>query len=294
MSLPRLVAAEEPTLLGFPAEVEPADDDGSTVLAAPAEPPPPAAGSAPESPVRLVILPRADPLAGIALVLAGGAAAVSLWLPWVRGATDTGLSLLLAGSRAAGSSTTDVSRSGLWQPVTIVLGGGSAAPPGRASLPPRTDAPGRRRGRPAARELGGRRRLLPDRARPLELGSFDSGLWFAVAVPVLGLLGALKAMLTTPRVDAAAPAARPEVSPSARVPDWVGAADPTPADPSRPGRRCPGGPGPAADRAGGCPGCGHRVLARARPGTRPTVRSSHRPSGRPRPGRPLPHRCPRP
>jgi hypothetical protein len=25
-------------------------------------------------------------------------------------------------------------------------------------------------------------------------------MWFAVAVPVLGLLGALKAMLTTPRV----------------------------------------------------------------------------------------------
>jgi hypothetical protein len=29
---------------------------------------------------------------------------------------------------------------------------------------------------------------------------FGSGMWFAVAVPVLGLLGALKAMLTTPRV----------------------------------------------------------------------------------------------
>ena len=29
---------------------------------------------------------------------------------------------------------------------------------------------------------------------------FGAGMWFAIAVPVLGLLGALKAMLTTPRV----------------------------------------------------------------------------------------------
>ncbi len=29
---------------------------------------------------------------------------------------------------------------------------------------------------------------------------FELGMWFAVAVPVLGLFGALKAMLTAPRV----------------------------------------------------------------------------------------------
>jgi len=200
MSLPRLVAAEEPTLFGLPAEIESADDDGSTVLVTPAEPPPAAAASAPESPVRLVTLPRADPLAGIALVLAGTAAAVSLWLPWVRGVTDTGLSLLLRGLRAAGSSATEVGRSGLWQPVAIMLGGGLLLLLGvLLFLPARTH-----------RVAGVVALLLASWAAAGVLFQvahvhwnsvrFDSGMWFAVAVPVLGLLGALKAMLTTPRV----------------------------------------------------------------------------------------------
>ena len=34
---------------------------------------------------------------------------------------------------------------------------------------------------------------------------FGPGMWCAVAVPVLGVLGSLKAMLTTPRVRLGAP-----------------------------------------------------------------------------------------
>jgi len=33
-----------------------------------------------------------------------------------------------------------------------------------------------------------------------EIDRFGPGMWCAVAVPVLGMLGALKAMLTAPRV----------------------------------------------------------------------------------------------
>ena len=197
---PRPVAAEQPTILGFPAEVEPDDDDRSTVLDTWAEPPPPPPVSAAELPVRLVTIPRADPLAGTALVLAGAAAVASLWLPWVRGVPDTGSSLVLRGLRAAGASTADVSRSGLWQPPVIVLGGGLLLLLGvLLFLPARTH-----------RVAGVVALLLASAAAAGVLfqvarvdwntARFDTGLWCAVAVPVLGLLGALKAMLTPPRV----------------------------------------------------------------------------------------------
>jgi hypothetical protein len=197
---PRPVAAEQPTILGFPAEVESADDDRSSVLDTWGEPPPPPPVSAAELPVRLVTLPRADPLAGIALVLAGAAAAASLWLPWVRGVPDTGSSLVFRGLRAAGASTGDVSRSGLWQPPVIVLGGGLLLLLGvLLFLPARTHrvagvAALLLASAAAAGVLFQVSRLDWDTAR------FDAGMWCAVAVPALALLGALKAMLTPPSI----------------------------------------------------------------------------------------------
>lgn len=204
---PRPVAAEQPTILGFPAEVEPDDEDRSTVLGSWGEPPPPPAASPPESPVRLVKVPRADPLAGIALVLAGAAAIASLWLPWARGGTENGLSLVLRGLRAAGSSTAEVGRSGLWQPPAIVLGGVLLLLLGvLLFLPARTH-----------RVAGVLALVIASAAAAGVLFQvahagwstirYGDGLWLAVAVPVLGLLGALKAMLTTPRVTVRHPRA---------------------------------------------------------------------------------------
>ena len=71
---PRAAVDDEPTILGFPAEVE-SDDEVD-------------AGADPV--VRLVVLRRSDRIAGAALVLAGLAAAASLALPWVRGERDLG------------------------------------------------------------------------------------------------------------------------------------------------------------------------------------------------------------
>jgi hypothetical protein len=194
---PLLVAADEPTILGFPAD----PDHEDAVLREPVvEEPTRVTDGGVQPPVQLVTVPRADPLAGVALVLAGAAAIVSLWLPWVRGATDTGLSMVLRGLRAAGSLTADVGRNGLWQPPMIVIGGVLLLLLGvLLFLPARTH-----------RVAGVVALLLASAAAAGVLFQvahvgwntvrFGSGMWFAVAVPVLGLLGALKAMLTTPRV----------------------------------------------------------------------------------------------
>jgi hypothetical protein len=113
---PRLVAADEPTILGFPAE----DDVGTDDRLEPPEPPSAEVGPAPE--LRLVALPRADPLAGIALVLAGVAALVSLLLPWRQGSRETGATLTRDGLAVAGSGLNDLGRTDFWQPPVIVIG----------------------------------------------------------------------------------------------------------------------------------------------------------------------------
>jgi hypothetical protein len=191
---PRLVAADEPTILGFPAE----DDVGTDDRLEPPEPPPAAVAPAPE--LRLVALPRAAPLAGIALVLAGVAALVSLLLPWRQGSRETGATLTRDGLAVAGSGLNDLGRTGFWQPPVIVIGGALLLLLGiLLFLPARTHrvvgvlalvvAAGVTAG--VLVEVG-QAGWLADR--------LALGLWFAVAVAVLGVLGALKAMLTVPRV----------------------------------------------------------------------------------------------
>ena len=192
---PRLVAADEPTILGFPAE----DDVGTDDRLEPPEPSPAVEGS-PEPELRLVALPRADPLAGIALVLAGVAALVSLLLPWRQGSRETGATLTRDGLAVAGSGLNDLGRTGFWQPPVIVIGGALLLLLGiLLFLPARTHrvvgvlalvvAAGVTAG--VLVEVG-QAGWLADRLGP--------GLWFAVAVAVLGVLGALKAMLTVPRI----------------------------------------------------------------------------------------------
>ena len=148
----------------------------------------------------LVTLLRADPVAGIALVLAGVAAVASLWLPWWRGDAVTGQVLVRRGLAAAGSGSGALGRTvGLWEPPAIVLGGmpcscwecccsSRRGPIGSAGCSP-WSSPG-----------GGGRGSAPGRAGRLESTRFGPGMWAAVVVAALGILGALKAMLTAPRV----------------------------------------------------------------------------------------------
>jgi hypothetical protein len=187
--LQRVVVDDEPTLFGLPAEV--GDDDSGTD----------GSGTADDVvPIRLVSIRRADPVAGVLLVLAGAAAAASLWLPWLKGDTGTGLPLVRRGLEIAGSDIRTLGPSGLWQPLAIVLGGVVLFLLGVLMFgPARTH------------RLSGVLALLVASAAAAgvlfrigdagwDVHRWDLGLWCAVAVAGLGLLGALKAMLTAPRI----------------------------------------------------------------------------------------------
>ena len=146
----------------------------------------------PEYSTRPVALRRPDVLAGLLLILAGVAAAISLLLPWVRQVDATGWTLVRDGLKNIG----DTVRTGLWQPVVIVLGGGVLLVIGLLLLLPAR----------SHRFLGGLALLLSLLAAagvlvPLakahwHLNRFDTGFWFAMAVAALGILGGLKALLT--------------------------------------------------------------------------------------------------
>jgi hypothetical protein len=179
----RVVGADEPTLLGFPAEV--GEPDGTTEAAAP---------------VTLVSVRRADPVAGVVLVLAGVAAAASLWLPWRKDADGTGLTLVRHGLQVAGSDIRALGSSGQWQPLAIVLGGVVLFLLGVLMFGP---ARGHRiSGLLALLVASGAAAavLLRVAHTGWQLARWDLGLWCAIAVAGLGLLGALKAMLTSPRI----------------------------------------------------------------------------------------------
>jgi hypothetical protein len=182
----------EPTILGFPAEFADEDDE--------------AAESTREASLGvstgLTVLRRSDPVGAAALVLAGVAANVSLLLSWAPGEGPTGLSLVQAG--------VEVLRSGaggpqgiFWQPPVVVLSGGLLVLLGLLLLV-----------RARTHRLVGVLALLValGAATAVVLLTVESGLaddrlgpgmWCAVAVPVLGVLGALKAMLTVPVVTLA-------------------------------------------------------------------------------------------
>jgi hypothetical protein len=158
------------------------------------------AATTPEYSDRPVALRRPDGLAGLLLVLAGIAAGVSLLLPWVRVSDLTGWQLIRRGIDQFSSSVGEVFRSGFWQPLAIVGGGAVLFVLGLLLfVPARTH-----------RFLGvlaflvalaaGAGVLVALSGAHWQVRRFDIGFWFAAAVPVLGVLGALKAMLTGPRV----------------------------------------------------------------------------------------------
>ena len=188
---PQVMApVSEPTILGFPAET----DDSTPTVGAAADP---EVSSEQDS---LTVLKRPDAVAAGALVLAGVAANVSLLLSWSPGEGATGLTLVQRGGEALDAGLAESVRSGVWEPLVVVLCGGVLVLLGFLLLVPA-------RGH---RLLGVLALLvaLAATAAVLQVVSdvawqtdrFGPGMWCAVAVPVLGLIGALKAMLTAPRV----------------------------------------------------------------------------------------------
>jgi hypothetical protein len=146
-----------------------------------------------------VTVRRPASLAGLLLILAGVAAAVSLVLSWLRESDDIGWDLVGRGLDEFGGGFGDLVGSGFWQPPAVVLGGGVLFLLGLLLwLPARTH---RFLGVLALfvslLALAGV--LVPLASEDWDPGAFRLGFWFACAVGVLGLLGALKAMLTGPR-----------------------------------------------------------------------------------------------
>jgi hypothetical protein len=192
-------AQEEPTIFGLPAEIdsdEERDDAGSARAQA-------EVGAGPDTAVRLVVRRRADRVAGSALVLAGVAANVSLWLPWLDGGGPTGMSLVRRGIDVAGFGMGDLLRSGLWEPIAVVVGGGVLVLLGFLLFVPAH-----------THRLVGVLALVVALAATAAVMTllagagwtaepFGVGLWAGVAVAAFGVLGALKAMLTLPLVTAA-------------------------------------------------------------------------------------------
>jgi hypothetical protein len=161
--------------------------------------------TAPEYSSHPVAFRRPDVLAGLLLVLAGIAAGVSLLLRWLHGNTATGWDILRRGIDAAKSGAGRLFDTGLWEPMAVLAAGAVLFVLGLLMfLPARTH-----------RVLGVLALLFallavvgvltPMAQDGWKLSTYDTGMWFAVAVAVLGLLGALKAMLTGPRLGTQAP-----------------------------------------------------------------------------------------
>ena len=117
----------------------------------------------------------------------------------------TGLDLLGDAFSAFGDGIGEIFSSGLWQPLVIILGGGLLALFGLLMFLPAR----------AHRFLGllalivslgvVAAVLVPLGKAGWDFGQFDLGFWFAIAVAVLGLLGALKALATGPKYGTSAP-----------------------------------------------------------------------------------------
>jgi hypothetical protein len=154
-----------------------------------------------------VVLRRPDALAGLLCVLAGIAAGVSLLLHWVRDNSSTGWDIVHSGIDVGRSSVRQLFDQGYWQPMAVIAAGGLLFLIGLLLF-----LPARRH-----RFLGVLALLVSLGATAAVLTAmsldhwkvsiYDLGMWFAVAVAALGLLGALKAMLTGPKLGTQPPRA---------------------------------------------------------------------------------------
>ncbi|WP_409328807.1 hypothetical protein [Trujillonella humicola] len=137
-----------------------------------------------------VTVRRPDPSAALLLVLAGVAAAVSLALVWVPGASGWDLV-------SDGFEDFDA---GSWQPPVIVLAGGALLVLGLLCLLPARSHKTLGVLALLATMAAAGGTLVALNATEFTWDAFELGFWFALAVPALGLLGSLKAMLTGPKV----------------------------------------------------------------------------------------------
>ncbi|SDO37420.1 hypothetical protein SAMN05660199_01835 [Klenkia soli] len=162
-------------------------------------PPVDPATTAPAWSTKPVAVRRADTFGALCLLLAGVAAALSLVLPWTPQG-PTGLDLARDVVDQAGTDWTGLFDRGLWQPGAVLAGGAVLFVLGLLLLVPAR----------AHRTLGVLALvvagvvvaavLVPAHARDWQLADFDLGYFFALGVAGLGLLGALKALLTGPKV----------------------------------------------------------------------------------------------
>jgi hypothetical protein len=154
-----------------------------------------AAATAPVYSDRPVAFRGPESLGGLLLILAGIAAAVSLFLDWLREPPENGWDLVRRGFDDLGAAVD----TGMWQPLAVVLGGGVLLLLGIALwLPARSH---RFVGFVALLVSGvvTAAVVVPLVDAGWDVGSFGPGFWCAIAVAVLGLLGSLKALLTGPR-----------------------------------------------------------------------------------------------
>ena len=198
---PDVDAETGPTVLGFAPDT--AEDDADDVEPAPDDTE--VAGVAARPGLAYVRHP--DVVGGALLLLAGVAGAASVWLPWGRDEGTTGLDLAVRAVGAAREGVAGLGRTGLWQPAAVVAGGAVLVVLALVLLRP---ARGHRVSGVLA--LGVALAVAAAVAGRLVDAGWDAhrlgpGVWCAAAVAGLGLLGALKAMLTAPRVTTA-PAGR--------------------------------------------------------------------------------------
>ena len=155
----------------------------------------PADSTTPQYSDRPVAVRGPESLGGLLLILAGIVAAISLLPDWVAGDDASGWTCVRAGVDDLG----DIFGNGLWQPLAIVLGGGVLFVLGLLMwLPMRGH---RFLGVLALLVTGvvAAGLLVPLQDADWDLSFFGLGFWFGIGVAVLGLLGALKAMLTGPK-----------------------------------------------------------------------------------------------
>ncbi|GHE10762.1 hypothetical protein [Klenkia taihuensis] len=161
--------------------------------------PPADQATAPAWSTKPVAVRRADSFGALCLLLAGVAAALSLLLPWVPDGA-TGLELARRVVEQARTGWTGLFDTGLWQPGAVLAGGAVLFLLGLLLLVPAR----------AHRFLGllallvaglvVAAVLVPLAGRAWQPGRFDVGFWFAMGVAGLGVLGALKALLTGRRL----------------------------------------------------------------------------------------------
>ncbi len=153
----------------------------------------------PEWSDRPVVVRRADTVAGLLLLLAGFAAGTRLLVVWVHGGRS-GMDLVRTGFETWSTVPWRLWGTGSWQPLAVVLGGAALFLIGLLLyMPARTH---RFLGALAllVAVVAAAGVLVPRAAADWDVDRYAVGGWLGVAVAGLGGLGALKALMTGPKI----------------------------------------------------------------------------------------------